>query len=221
MGERLDCPLCERAETPVLLADGGRVYHHCAACDLIFLHPGGRLTPLGEVMRYLEHENDRTDPEYIRFLRRLGDPLCVRVPAGARGLDFGCGPVPALGEWLTRQDRDTVSYDPLFHPDETLLEGRYDFVTCSEVVEHAHHPRTLFDVLARLLRSGGVLGIMTRFHGVEAPFATWWYRRDPTHVAFYSETTMRWIAAHRGWKLELPVPNVALFTEAEGASAGA
>ena len=62
-----------------------------------------------------------------------------------------------------------------------------------------------------LLQKGGTLAIMTRFYGVEAPFAQWWYRRDPTHVCFYCEETMRWIASNRGWCMECPTPHVALF----------
>lgn len=179
---------------------------------MIFLVPGAHPALLDEVLRYLEHDNRRDDPEYLRFLRRLGDPLCAAVRPGARGLDFGCGPVPVLGEWLTAQGRPTASYDPLFHPGDHLLRERYDFVACSEVVEHAHDPAAMFRQLDALLAPGGTLGVMTRFHSVDVPFATWWYRRDPTHVCFYSPSTMQWIAQRFAWALELPVPDVALFT---------
>ena len=74
-----------------------------------------------------------------------------------------------------------------------------------------HEPAALFARFARLLRPGGLLGVMTRFHGVEASFDRWWYRRDPTHVCFYDADTMRWIAARHGWRLELAAPHVAMF----------
>lgn len=207
----LPCPLCGRQGAPRILYDAGRAYHRCTQCDLIFVASEHRPAPLTEVMRYLEHDNDRDDPEYLRFLRRLADPLCRRVPRGARGLDFGCGPVPVLAEWLTTQGRPTAAYDPLFHPDEHLLEQRFDFVTCTEVAEHAHDPAAMFGRLGSLLHPSGTLAVMTRFHPGDAPFAAWWYRRDITHVCFYDAVTMRWIAAHHGWSLELPVPDVALF----------
>jgi SAM-dependent methyltransferase len=159
----------------------------------------------------LQHRNDAADPEYLRFLSRLGDPLAERLSAGAQGLDFGCGPAPALAALLTARGFPCVAYDPQFAPDENLLERDYDFIACSEVIEHVHSPRDTFNLFARLLRRGGVLGIMTRFYD-EAPFADWWYRRDPTHVCFYGETTVRWIAGYFGWALELPRPNVAIFT---------
>lgn len=199
----------------MILDDAGRGYHRCAECDLVFLDPRHRLAPLGEVMRYLEHDNRRDDPAYLDFLRRVGDPVRARLPRGARGLDFGCGPVPVLGEWFTANDHPTASYDPLFHADDALLAERYDFVTCSEVVEHAHDPAVLFETLRSLVAPGGILGVMTRFHGLEAPFDRWWYRRDPTHVCFYSGRTMEWIAAGFGWTLELPRAHVALFRGGE------
>ena len=195
-----------------MLRDGARAYFQCTDCDLIFLDPAAHPSPLDEVLRYLEHDNRRDDPEYLRFLRRLGDPLCGAVPAGARGLDFGCGPVPLLAEWLTAQGRPTAWHDPLFHPADDVLRERYDFVACSEVVEHAHDPAALFLQLGALLRPNGTLGVMTRFHTAEVPFATWWYRRDPTHVCFYSTATMQWIAGRYGWSLAIPAANVALFT---------
>jgi hypothetical protein len=178
---------------------------------LIFLHPDQRPTLLQEVMRYQQHCNHAEDEGYIKFLRRLADPLRHVLPAGARGLDYGCGPTAVMAQVLESHGYPTVSYDPLFHPDEALLAGLYNFVTCCEVVEHVHDPWSMLALMARLLRGGGVLGVMTRFHGTEAPFRSWWYRRDPTHVCFYSARTMRWIAGSRGWDVDLASPNVALF----------
>lgn len=205
------CLLCNESAAARIPEVTDRRYHHCRRCDLIFLDPVQRLRPLAEVMRYLEHNNDAGDPRYLAFLQRLGDPILARLPQGAEGLDFGCGPATALGDWFTANGHAAASYDPLFHPDASLLGHRYEFVTCSEVVEHAHDPAALFETLGGLLQPGALLGVMTRFHGVEAPFERWWYRRDPTHVCFFSAQTMRWVAARFGWELELPVPHVAIF----------
>lgn len=162
-------------------------------------------------MRYGEHQNDDADERYATFLRRLADPLQERLIPGAHGLDFGCGPTPTLGRLMTEAGLPCVSYDPLFRPDESLLDRCYRFVACSEVVEHLHTPADTFAAFRRLLARGGTLGVMTRFHGVEAPFDTWWYRRDPTHVCFYAENTMRWIARRYGWIVAFPRPHVAIF----------
>lgn len=135
-----------------------------------------------------------------------------RLEPGARGLDFGCGPAPVLSELLTSAGFPCAAYDPFFARDETLLDERYDYVTCSEVAEHAHDPAEMFATLHRLLGPGGVLGVMTTFYQNRAAFADWWYRRDPTHVCFYNEDTMRWIGERHGWMTDFPAPNVTLFT---------
>jgi SAM-dependent methyltransferase len=205
------CPLCASGATRRYCADSRGEYLLCQVCALVFMHPADRLTPMAEILRYYEHENDGSDPRYVGFLRRLADPLRDRLAPGACGLDFGCGPVPALAELLTAQGFPTVAFDPLFRPDDALLQAQYDFVACSEVVEHLHQPGLVFQQLASLLRPDGVIGVMTRFRGTEAPFADWWYRRDPTHVCFFSEPTMRWIAQRHGWSVAFPAPNVTLM----------
>lgn len=206
-----DCPLCGESDAALIHENKGRAYRRCGRCHLIYLEPAARLQPLEEVLRYLEHRNSAADEGYVRFLSRLGDPVRERLTPGAKGIDFGCGPVAVLGEMLTAHGYPTVSYDPLFHPDDALLQDTFDFATCSEVAEHAHRPLEIFATLGRLVGRGGLIGVMTRFHGVEAPFADWWYHRDPTHVCFYDARTMAWIADHFAWTLELPAPNVALF----------
>lgn len=117
-----------------------------------------------------------------------------------------------MSELLSARGFPCAAYDPFFLPDESLLGERYDFVTCSEVVEHLHDPGNTFALLGRLLERGGLLGVMTRFYGHEAPFEEWWYRRDPTHICFYNESTMEWIAGRHGWAIEFPRAHVALFT---------
>jgi SAM-dependent methyltransferase len=189
-----------------------RRFFACPGCALIHLDPAHRLSREQERERYLLHDNDAGDPGYVAFLRRLADPMMSKLSPGARGLDFGCGPVPVLAELLKAAGFPCAAYDPFFAPDDALLDKRYDFVTCSEVVEHAHDPAKMFTTLRRLLSPGGVLGVMTMFHPGEAAFADWWYRRDPTHVCFYDETTMRWIGERFGLTCELAAPNVTIFT---------
>ena len=208
-GER--CPLCGHERSTLRHADSAREYRRCPECALIFVPASMRPGREEEHARYRLHDNRRDDRRYVAFLDRLAEPLRARLEPGARGLDFGCGPTPVLAEMLSAAGHPTVSYDPFFAPEASLLETTYDFIACSEVAEHLHDPRAVFEGFARMLRSGGMLGIMTRFHGVEAPFETWWYTRDPTHVCFYAEETMRWIAAWQGWTVDFTAGNVVLF----------
>jgi hypothetical protein len=203
------CPLCAEPATHPLPHPAGR-FAECPRCALRFRDPAEHLRPLAEVTHYLTHDNRLEDPAYRAFLARLADPLCAVLRPGARGIDVGCGPVPALGTMLTERGFPTDSYDPFFAPIDPHAGAPYDFVSCSEAVEHAHSPSALFTLLGSLVSGGGVIAVMTRFYG-EAPFATWWYPRDPTHVVFYDTATFRWIADQHGWTVDFPAPNIALF----------
>lgn len=177
-----------------------------------FLDAAHRLGTEAERAVYEEHDNTVADAGYRRFLSKLADPLLARVRASSTGLDFGCGPGPALAAMLREAGHTVAVFDPFFFPDATVLDQTYDFVTCTEVVEHLHQPGVVFDQLGTLLRTGGTLAVMTCFQTDDARFAGWNYRRDPTHVVFYREETMRFIASQRGWSIEIPRKDVALFT---------
>ena len=207
------CPLCgSRSPEHYLLSAEQRVYFRCATCELVYLHPGQRPGRAEERARYDRHHNDAADPGYVRFLRELADPMMERLARGTRGIDFGSGPAPVLASLFTEAGFPCAAYDPFFAPDEALLGARYDFVACSEVIEHVHDPASVFALFEQLLGSPGLLGVMTRFHDPAVPFEAWWYRRDITHVCFYTQSTMRWIAERNGWMLVFPREHVALFT---------
>ncbi len=102
-------------------------------------------------------------------------------------------------------------HDPFFHPNPEAMDRTYDFVTCTETAEHFHRPADEFARLMSLVRPAGWLAIMTCFQTDDTQFANWHYRRDPTHVVFYREETLRFLAAACGWHCEVPVKNVALM----------
>lgn len=205
------CPLCRADATRHLLRAEGRDYWRCGRCEARFLDPRHHPSPEAERACYLIHRNDPGDAGYRRFLSKLAEPLLARLPPGARGLDYGCGPGPALAAMLAEAGHETALYDPFFHPDPAPLAGRYDFVTCSEVAEHFHRPAEEFERLTGLVRPGGWLAIMTCFQSDDGRFRDWHYRRDPTHVIFYREATLRHLADSYGWSCDIPVKDVALL----------
>jgi SAM-dependent methyltransferase len=210
------CPLCASGAIADQLRDDSLLYLKCSQCALIFLHPSGYLSPEQELQRYLLHQNSGDDPGYLRHLRRLAAPMLERTRTGSAGLDFGCGPTKVMAQILDAGGRQTASYDPYFYPNRGLLAARYDFITCSEVLEHVHDPAALFELFHTLLHDGGTAGFMTAFAPPPPEFAGWRYRRDPTHVCFYGEQTFRWISARLGWKLAIPEKGVAIFTVPHG-----
>lgn len=213
----MTCLLCGSINTNSILekndADlGVRKYVECGNCCLVFLKPKYFLTKIEEKKRYDHHENSPEDKNYVRFLQRLTDPLLGKIKPGAAGLDYGCGPGPAISFILGRHGIDVKNYDPIYFRDESLLGGSYDFVTCSEVVEHFFKPKEEFIKLKSLIKRGGILGIMTQFRRKEDSFEEWWYHKDPTHVCFYNHETFLWLGGWLGLKTEFPAKNIVIYT---------
>ncbi|MBN1239860.1 MAG: class I SAM-dependent methyltransferase [Gammaproteobacteria bacterium] len=217
------CPVCRAAATRHFLNVGGRDYFRCRACEATFLAASQRPSRQSEYRHYLSHENEVDDAGYRRFLSKLADPLLERLERRRsrrpgerlRGLDYGCGPGPALAAMLREAGHEVAVYDPHFEPDTGPLRHTYDFVTCTETAEHFHRPADEFERLDRMLEPGGWLAIMTCFQSEDALFAGWHYRKDPTHVVFYRETTLRRVAALHGWDCEIPLKDVALMFKPE------
>lgn len=166
---------------------------------------------LSELALYDTHHNDADNAGYRRFLSQLADPLCARLTPGDAGLDYGAGPGPVLAALLRERGFPTAVYDPFFAPESQVLEAEYDFVVCTETMEHFHRPARDFSRLSRLLKPGGWLGLMTELHGGSEAFADWWYHKDPTHVSFYSPRTIDWVAKRFGFRVDACSGRVALL----------
>jgi len=211
------CPLCGAESTVALAAVRKRNYFSCADCALAFLDPAQLPSKEEELAEYRLHRNDPADPRYRAFLCRLTDPLLARLRPGDRGLDFGCGPGPAVSVMLREQGFSVQDWDPFFRPDEGALQAPYDFITCTEAAEHFHHPATEFRRLDSLLRPGGVLGVMTSMLMPATSFADWHYIREITHVSFYRPETMLWLATAFGWHAAIESGTVVIFTKRDTA----
>ncbi len=207
------CPLCGAPGLAPYFEEPGRAWVRCARCDLVVIPPRFHLSAADEKAQYDLHRNDPADAGYRAFLARLVAPLSARLRPGSRVLDFGCGPGPTLSVMLAEAGHDVAVYDPFYAPDPAPLRERWDAITATEVIEHLAQPG---EVIARLwaqVAPGGTLGLMTRLRPDDDRFAGWHYRRDPTHVALYSERTMRWIADWTGAALTLLPPDVALLAK--------
>lgn len=204
------CPVCTAPTEPFLSVEG-RHYFRCLDCAVRFLHPAQHPSLAEEGAHYSHHENDPHDPRYRRFLAKLADPLLARLRPGAEGLDYGCGPGPALAAMLREAGYPVALYDPFFAPDPAPLGRCYDFVTCTETAEHFHRPAAEFSRLRGLVRPGGWLALMSCFQTEDARFAAWHYRKDPTHAVFFREETFHRLARLWGWSCIVPVKDVALM----------
>lgn len=209
------CPVCEGAAISLLLQIDNKAYWKCASCQARFVDRRYLPNSDDEFEHYQLHENEIGDPAYRAFLSKLANPLLKAIAAHQDILDYGSGPGPALAAMLREAGHNVTAYDPYFAPDTGALNKSYDAITCTETAEHFHNPAHEFAKLNGLLRPGGILAVMTCFQTDDAKFASWHYRKDPTHVVFYQEKTFYWIARRYGWTCDIPEKNVVLMRKPE------
>lgn len=205
------CPICSGTNVFSFQLIGSIEYFRCKTCLGLFTDPKSRLSPEKEKERYSLHNNDVDDPEYRKFLSKLFDPLIKKLKKESRGLDYGCGPGPALASMLREEGFSVDIYDPYFFPDESYRDKVYDFITCTEAAEHFYEPQKEFNKLDQVLADKGILGVMTNFYEDTINFEDWYYRKDPTHVVFYAVKTLQCIAEERSWEVDIQCGNVVFF----------
>lgn len=209
----MECPLCRNNTTIPFYKDKNRTYFQCTTCDLVFVLRDDLPNSEAEKLRYDKHENNPNDRGYTTFLQRLIEPLKAQLKPNDRGLDFGCGSTPVLAQILINEGFRMEIYDPFYQPQQEPLDQQYNFITATEVVEHLHNAHKEFNQLYKLLKSKGVLAIMTQLRTPDTNFENWYYKNDFTHVCFYSLKTINWIGNHYRYKIEIFPPNIIIFTK--------
>jgi hypothetical protein len=125
----------------------------------------------------------------ITPLQSLSAPM-----PGAHGLDFGCGREPTLSVLFEEAGFPCANYDLYYFNNPAVLEKQYDFLTCSETIEHFRNPCEEFERFLQLVKPGGWIGIMTQLRDSAPPFERWFYKDDATHVCFFSRQSFQWLS---------------------------
>lgn len=210
----MSCRLCGGA-TAAWFADDWRGYWRCGRCGYVQVPQQQQLSVEAEREYYGTHRNAVDDPGYRAWLGRLARPLLERVRPPASGLDFGCGPAPALAALLSEAGLEVALHDLYFAPRPEVFAREWDFITATEVLEHLRTPAAELQQLWECLRPGGWLALMTRRLPADpAAFPAWHYRRDPTHIGFFADASFAWLAQHWEARLELLDDDVALLRKA-------
>ena len=189
MAKKLKCLWCGSENLTSQHIDK-KIYFTCSTCTIIFLDPRFRLQQKDEKTRYEQHENDVLNPGYQNFVMPIKNEVGKRFSTQSLGLDYGCGKASAISYLLSIESYKIEKYDPYFFPDtEVIKSNAYDYIILCEVAEHFYQPKEEFEKLFKLLKPGGVIFVMTSLLQQDTNFSTWSYRRDATHVCFYTEKT--------------------------------
>jgi len=193
---KIVCKICGNDVQTIRDQQFDMCYYYCEYCEFIFIDERGILSKEEELQQYELHENSIENEGYVNMFKRFIEKSIIPYKDNIRnGLDFGCGPGPVLAELLKREGLKVDIYDPYFAPKKVFESKRYDLITSTEVFEHLKEPIETLKLLKEHLNGKGILAIMTLFHpNNEEKFKKWWYRRDPTHISFYTPRTFRYLA---------------------------
>lgn len=168
-------------------------YLICPNCSGIFMAGSELLSHSREKARYDTHNNDVNDPGYQKFVSPIVTAVKEKCSHSDKGLDFGAGPGPVISSLLGSAGYSLKQYDPYYFNDPQLLEVKYDYIICCEVIEHFNNPFKSFKLLRSLLKPSGKIFVMTLLYSQDIDFDTWFYRNDETHVFFYQKPTLEWV----------------------------
>ncbi len=172
-------------------------YYRCEDCQFIAKAHNELITENQERDIYAIHQNFIGDEKYEAYFRKfLKKSLIPFIKPTMKGLDFGSGPEPVLATLLEREYNVSMDiYDLFYAPNKVYLNKQYDFIVCTEVLEHLQNPLEYFQLFKTLLTENGVLAIMTQFHNNHIEdFIEWHYTRDRSHISFYTPKTFDVIA---------------------------
>ena len=201
----MNCTLC-RDTTKFFTTGENRAYQLCNLCGLIFVPPKFHISIESETARYQKHDNTLDNEGYVAMFMEKVSLVKKYCPQIKIALDFGCGYEPVLKVLLEREGLETEIYDSIFFPNYPKNKS-FDLVISTETFEHFKNPFQDIQWAINYVAPSGFLAVMTRFYPLEngkpskGKFSKWYYKRDPTHIVFYSSKTFNWIAEKMGFKI--------------------
>lgn len=190
------CKICGAATSEFHDKQFGINYYHCQVCNFISKDQRSIISAEEEKREYDLHNNSWEDQGYVQMFRDFLNQTEPYKSGGIKALDFGSGPQPILAELLTKEyGYETDIYDLFYSPEKIYLDKKYDLITCTEVVEHLIDPLAAFRLFKELLAENGIVSVMTLFHPKDdEKFCRWFYRREKSHISFFTPKTMETIA---------------------------
>lgn len=196
------CLICNSETTTIIDSQISVTHSHCLNCGFIYKNQEFHLSLDIEHENYKMHNNSFESEGYVQIFVNLINDFIKPLNIERKILEFGSGPGPVLKELLIREGHDVYDFDPFFNKNDEYLKNKYQLITSTEVVEHFVEPLKEFEHLTSLLEEGGYLLLMTRLRTMNSEeFLNWWYRRDLTHISFYSLLTFEKIGKIFGLKV--------------------
>jgi 2-polyprenyl-3-methyl-5-hydroxy-6-metoxy-1,4-benzoquinol methylase len=180
-------------------------YFRCKSCDFLFANAFDNWSS-EEFARYIY--NDQyvlADPEYLeaRPKRMAGDfAELLRPAANLNILDYGSGTGIFSKELMQKGFGRVDSYDPFAFNNPP--SGKFDVITCFEVVEHSPDPLATFRHMLSFLNEGGAIIVSQCLQpdDIARIRCNWWYVAPRNgHISTYSLFTFAKLAEQLGLRV--------------------
>jgi 2-polyprenyl-3-methyl-5-hydroxy-6-metoxy-1,4-benzoquinol methylase len=201
----MKCKICLSGTNSIYDQKSDLLYHYCSHCEFVALDEKNILLPEIEKKRYEMHENHIKNVGYVAMFEKFISCAITPFQNNIKTiLDYGCGPGPVLAELLKRHGYSVDIYDPYFAPIKIFTNKKYDMITTTEVIEHIRDPLPFIKKLKNLITPSGHIAIMTQFNSnTPETFLSWYYRREDTHISFFTRKTFELIAEMLQLRLEI------------------
>ncbi len=197
----MNCHICKQNTELFSHNKTNITYYHCKPCEYIFKSPHCYQDLMEQKERYDLHENNENDAGYKAYFQRFIDFISPLPSELSTALDFGCGRTSLLSSMLEEKGIICDYYDPIYHPHTLSNNKKYELIVSTEVFEHLHQPKVVFESLLERLKKGGYLAIQTQFHANDMEiFKKWYYHQDPTHVVFFRAKTFKILCENNACK---------------------
>ena len=182
------CKICQSTTRTIQYLKKELYYHRCYECGFVSLDDKFMVDETCEKKQYEYHNNSFESLGYVemfeKFIVKAVEPYISEIKTA---LDFGCGPGPVLAELLRRKGVEVDEYDYYFSPQKVYEGKKYDLITSTEVFEHLKEPIKTLELLVQSLHKNAYIVLMTQFPPSDDKlFLAWWYRRDVTHISFFT-----------------------------------
>jgi SAM-dependent methyltransferase len=192
----VDFNKCCSDQNPAMFGRAGVAvaYYRCPRCDFVFTDFFDDWSIVEFAQFIYNDDYIKVDGEYAGSRpRRAADSIAQRLGRHFRQriLDYGSGSGLFEAQLRTHGFLNVTSYDPFSSPARPA--GRYDIITCFEVLEHSPSPaETLADIASLLAPSGCVLfGTALQPPDIGRLRGSWWYIAPRNgHVSIYSHRSL-------------------------------
>jgi len=217
--QALPCKICRAAAVPFDILDFNRVasvtefyrfgwsgimvpYYRCEQCGFLFTNHFDDWTDVEFADFVYNKDYIKVDGDYKEKRPRVVASLMAKILQdckAARILDYGAGSGMFASEMSDLGFKNIYSYDRFSNPERPA--GKFDLITCFEVIEHATNPIEIFeDMMAFLVDGGAILFSQTlQPKDINSLRGSWWYLAPRNgHVSTFTEHALSEIGRRLG-----------------------